>query len=104
MQDATRMVLSTSLVFLLLAVGVSGYISVSSSPTKSPETVTYAAWYSKVADRVRSLLAEKSSDKVTGIASVGKRIRNMSYLLDVTQEDTWLFVGWFFLWKTYSFC
>lgn len=85
--DATKVVLSTSFVCLLLALGVSGYISVS-SPMLSSETVTYAAWYSKVADRVRALVAEKSSRKVgPASASVAKRIRNMSYLLDVTQED-----------------
>lgn len=72
--DATRVVLSTSLVCLLLALGVSGYISVS-SPKLSSEQLTYAAWYSKVADRVRALVAERSSSDKVGpaSASVGKR-------------------------------
>ena len=72
--DATRVVLSTSLVCILLALGVSGYILVS-SPKLSSEQLTYAAWYSKVADRVRALVAEKSSSAKVGPASVsvGKR-------------------------------
>ena len=45
-----------------------------SSPTLSSEQLTYAAWYSKVADRVRALVAEKSSDKVgPASASLAKR-------------------------------
>lgn len=72
--DATRVVLSTSLVCLLLALGVSGYLWVS-SPKLSSEQMTYAAWYSKVADRVRALVAERSSSDKVGpaSASVGKR-------------------------------
>lgn len=73
-------------VCLLLTLGVSGYISVS-SPNLSSEQLSYAAWYSKVADKVRALLVKKS-DKLPEMASLGKRIRNMSYLLDVTQEDS----------------
>ena len=74
--DATKAVLSTSLVCLMLTIGVSGYISVS-SPKLSSEQLSYAAWYSKVADKVRALLVEKS-DKLPEMASLGKRIRNMS--------------------------
>ncbi|CAJ1383355.1 unnamed protein product [Effrenium voratum] len=83
--NATRMVLSTSLVALLLSVGTAMYFQ-TSSPQLSSEQVTYAAWYSRVADRVRALVAEKP---VAGIASIAKRIRNMSSLLDVTQEDVY---------------
>jgi len=80
---ATRVLLTSSLVALLLSFGASMYISISSASLSS-EQVTYAAWYSKVADRIRSLLAEKP---VAGPASVATRIRNMSNILDVTQED-----------------
>ena len=54
---ATRVVLTSSLVALLLSFCASMYVSFSSSSLSS-EQVTYAAWYSKVADRIRALLAE----------------------------------------------
>ena len=86
--DATRVVLSTSLVCLLLALGVSGYILVS-SPKLSSEQLTYAAWYSKVADRVRALVAEKSSSAKKGPASVsvGKRQGRSSCRVTSNSED-----------------
>ena len=81
--SATRVVLSSALVALLLSFFASMYMSFSSS-VQANEQVTYTDWYSKVADRIRNLMAKKPT---AGPPSVAARIRNMSNLLDVTQDD-----------------
>jgi len=81
--NATRLVLASSLVALLLSFGISMYLSFRSS-LPSSQQVTYAAWYSKVADRIRALVVQKPA---SGPPSVAARIRNISSMLDVTQED-----------------